>query len=480
VWKKAWISRNWISRSTVERIRLVFCAVGVTNVAVQIPNALRPDTGIVPDVLAVAGAIALAALWIGGVYRGGFPRWAGPVELAAFLCFGLGTAQPAASLGQLFAAVYLRCLFGSHRAAAARSAGYIAVVFTLASLLHSADVTQRPLDMVAWAGPSIVLTTLVVRILSVCLTRLARSRDVNARLADSTRRLSAARAADQAWDVVREGARAIVPDATEVRLAVTGDHASALAGEGAVLLEVSGGNGRLSDGNGQLSERNGRRSDGNGRHGWLRIAAPRPLCAEEREALSVLVSQAAIVLDRLALRAQLAYRASYDTLTALPNRTHFADRLTGAIAERPVAALFIDLDDFKAVNDTLGHAAGDQLLAEVGARLSRSLRSGDVAARLGGDEFAVLVDGVATVADATAVARRILEALSRPFRLDGRFVHVRPSIGIALGAAGRSGPADPAERASTVLSRADLAMYLAKTHGKNRYEVYDEVMAGRA
>ncbi len=444
MWKKA-----WTSRSTVEQIRLVFCAVGVTNVAIQIPNALRPDTGIVPDFLAVAGAVALVALWIGGVYRGSFPRWADLVELAAFLCFGLGMAQPAASLGPLFAAVYLRCLFGSHRAAAARGAGYIAVVFTLASLLHSADVMQRPVDVVAWAGPSIVLTTLVVRILSVCLTRLTRSRDINARLADGTRGLSAAQAADQAWAVVREGARAIVPDATEVRLAVTGDRATALADDGAVLLEVS---------------------DGNGRHGWLRVTAPRPLCPEQREALSVLVSQAAIVLDSLALRAQLAYRASHDTLTALPNRTHFADRLAGAIAERPVAALFIDLDDFKAVNDTLGHAAGDELLAEVGARLSRSLRSGDIAARLGGDEFAVLVDGVGTVADATTVARRVLEALSRPFRLDNRLVHVRPSIGIALGAAS---PTEPAERAATVLSRADVAMYVAKTNGKNRYEVYD-------
>jgi diguanylate cyclase (GGDEF)-like protein len=315
---------------------------------------------------------------------------------------------------------------------------------------------QQPVTMVAWAGPSIALTTLVVRILSVCLTRLTRSRDVNAQLADSARRLSAAQAPEQAWDMVRAAAQAIVPDAAEVRVAVTGDRAITQAGEGAVLLEVS---------------------DGNRRHGWLRVATSRRLGAEQREALTVLASQAAIVLDSLALRARLAYRASYDTLTALPNRTHFADRLTDAIAERPVAALFIDLDDFKAVNDTLGHAAGDELLAEVGVRLSRSLRSGDVAARLGGDEFAVLVDGVGTVADATAVARRILDALSRPFRLDGRLVHVRPSIGIALGTADPTGPAD---RAATVLSQADTAMYLAKTRGKNRYEVYDATTAGRA
>jgi diguanylate cyclase (GGDEF)-like protein len=176
------------------------------------------------------------------------------------------------------------------------------------------------------------------------------------------------------------------------------------------------------------------------------------------------------------IREQLSYQSRHDALTALPNRTAFADALAERLPDRQgtLAVLVIDLDDFKTVNDSLGHGAGDTLLAEVADRLGRCLRGPDVPARLGGDEFGVLLDGLAGVADAEAVAARVLDAMDQPFLLGSGIFHVHSSIGIAV--------VEPDEevgldRGETLLRDADLAMYVAKARGKNRYEVFSEDMA---
>jgi len=167
---------------------------------------------------------------------------------------------------------------------------------------------------------------------------------------------------------------------------------------------------------------------------------------------------------------QLHHLAFHDDLTGLANRALFLDRLEHALerAERSgqsVSVAFVDLDGFKAVNDTLGHAAGDALLVGVAGRLRGALRSADTLARLGGDEFAVLVD---QGDDATAAARRLLATLGDPFHVDGRSVAVSASIGVATLAPGEDtapGTA-PATRAATLLHRADVAMYAVKASGK--------------
>jgi diguanylate cyclase (GGDEF)-like protein len=179
------------------------------------------------------------------------------------------------------------------------------------------------------------------------------------------------------------------------------------------------------------------------------------------------------VTDRHRLVNELAHQAFHDSLTGLANRALLRDRLEHALARSrrlaaTVAVLFCDLDGFKMVNDTLGHDAGDLLLVEVARRLEYNLRDGDTAARLGGDEFAIVLDET-TTDDTTALAQRLLEALREPFVVNNREVFVPASIGIA------DNGADVLE-ADEMLSRADIAMYAAKSRGRNRIELFEPTM----
>ncbi|MGP4002980.1 putative bifunctional diguanylate cyclase/phosphodiesterase [Streptomyces sp. 8N706] len=181
------------------------------------------------------------------------------------------------------------------------------------------------------------------------------------------------------------------------------------------------------------------------------------------------------VTERVRLQAQLQHSAEHDPLTDLPNRALFTERVRQALSGRRTtdpgtAVLFIDLDGFKAVNDTVGHQAGDELLVHAARRLQESVRAGDTAARLGGDEFAALILGDGT-RDAAAreyriveVAERLRAGLSRPYRVSGTEVRVAASIGVAF--------ADPGINPAELMRNADLAMYRAKAAGKGRVELY--------
>ena len=191
------------------------------------------------------------------------------------------------------------------------------------------------------------------------------------------------------------------------------------------------------------------------------------------------VSQGLLVdtTDQKTLEAQLLHDALHDPLTGLANRVLFADHLERALASArrgrtKVALLFLDLDDFKVVNDTLGHRAGDRLLTEVARRLSEETRAGDIAARQGGDEFTVLLDRVHGVEDAVASAARLAAALCRPIELEGLNIAVTVSVGIAL--------ASDEHGADDLLAHADAAMYAAKAQGKARHAVFDQSMRLRA
>jgi diguanylate cyclase (GGDEF)-like protein len=191
-----------------------------------------------------------------------------------------------------------------------------------------------------------------------------------------------------------------------------------------------------------------------------------------------MANEAALALENARLYEQVRHQAFHDPLTRLANRTLFRDRLEHALARTnrgldQVAVLFVDLDDFKTVNDSLGHPAGDALLVAVGERLVGVLRPGDTVARLGGDEFAVLVEDVADHRDALAPAERILAAFAAPFSVAGSELFIGASVGIALGAA--------ADRsADEVLRNADFAMYQAKSMGKRRYAVFEPGMRAAA
>lgn len=197
--------------------------------------------------------------------------------------------------------------------------------------------------------------------------------------------------------------------------------------------------------------------------------------AGEIQALAAAFNESAASLNRST--SQLRSQAYTDSLTSLPNRKAFTEQLEQSLADADtgaVAVLFIDLDDFKDVNDTQGHAAGDALLQIVASRLLSAVRGSDLVARLGGDEFAVIAhtgDQDDITAVATAVADRILTSMQHPVHLDTRPVSVGCSIGIAL-----SDTAPSIRDADGLLAGADFAMYMAKGQGKNRYELHSQAM----
>ncbi len=190
------------------------------------------------------------------------------------------------------------------------------------------------------------------------------------------------------------------------------------------------------------------------------------------------VGTAQDVTERREFERQLAHQALHDSLTGLPNRTLLLDRLTQAIArvaryERRLAVLFIDVDNFKVVNDSLGHPVGDRLLIDVGERLRGTLRSSDTVARFGGDEYVMLCEELLDERDAVGGAARVRDAFDEPFTLEGEDHRISVSVGVAVTSSATAAPDD-------LLRDADTAMYHAKELGPGRFELFDQEMRARA
>jgi diguanylate cyclase (GGDEF)-like protein/PAS domain S-box-containing protein len=192
-----------------------------------------------------------------------------------------------------------------------------------------------------------------------------------------------------------------------------------------------------------------------------------------------LIFQIQDITDRKRAEQQLLHDAFHDMLTGLPNRALFTDRLKQALARtkrlgaHQFSVLFLDLDRFKVINDSLGHIVGDQLLVGIARRLETCLRPGDTVARLGGDEFTILLEDVTSIDETIEVAKRVGKELALPFNLRGHEVFTTVSIGIAPSTIGYDRPDD-------ILRDADTAMYRAKSLGKARHEVFDKTMHARA
>jgi diguanylate cyclase (GGDEF)-like protein/PAS domain S-box-containing protein len=181
------------------------------------------------------------------------------------------------------------------------------------------------------------------------------------------------------------------------------------------------------------------------------------------------------ISERKVFEQQLAHQAFHDAVTGLANRALFGERVRHALArgrreDRGLAVIFLDLDDFKTINDSLGHAAGDEALVEVAKRLASSIRVSDTAARFGGDEFALLLEDLDGVQDAADTAERVLEALQRPMRAGHKEMVLHASLGISI-----VGPEATAD-AEELIRDADAAMYMAKRHGKGGYRIFEPAM----
>ena len=207
---------------------------------------------------------------------------------------------------------------------------------------------------------------------------------------------------------------------------------------------------------------------------WLNIGAVR----NDRDQITNYVAVFSDITSRKQDEERLSYQANHDPLTRLPNRTLFQERLSRALtratrSQSKVALLFIDLDFFKQVNDTLGHLAGDILLQEVAERLTACVRQGDTVARLAGDEFTVILEDIAEAHDGAVVAHKILTAMATPFNLQGHEAHISSSIGVALY------PGDAGDPQSLV-KLADAAMYRAKHQGRNACRFHSETINAQA
>jgi len=210
----------------------------------------------------------------------------------------------------------------------------------------------------------------------------------------------------------------------------------------------------------------------------LYFDTPRQPQTFELQLLDLAVHLADIAVERAEAQAKLAHQAAHDALTGLPNRVFFLDRAAHALdrtrrSRSAVAVMFLDLDRFKCINDSLGHEAGDHLLIELARRLQEVVRPGDTVARFGGDEFIVLCEGIADEAHALSIAERIGEVVATPFSLAEGEVFVSMSIGIAMASGAGARP-------DTLVENADAAMYRAKARGGNRCEMFDRAMRSRA
>ncbi len=196
-----------------------------------------------------------------------------------------------------------------------------------------------------------------------------------------------------------------------------------------------------------------------------------------KESPPVFVAFVMDITERTQIEEQLQYMAHHDALTALPNRVLFTDRLSQSLAhaerrDQLVAVLFMDLDRFKLINDTMGHDFGDRALQTLAERLNKCVRAGDTVARLGGDEFAIVLEDIASADDVVHFARKILSGLSQSFLLDEREFFITTSIGISLF------PMDGKDT-ETLLKHADIAMYRSKDQGRNTYQFYSSDMSAK-
>ncbi|HEY7735288.1 MAG TPA: bifunctional diguanylate cyclase/phosphodiesterase [Candidatus Limnocylindrales bacterium] len=203
----------------------------------------------------------------------------------------------------------------------------------------------------------------------------------------------------------------------------------------------------------------------------LMTKTDRSLDAWQLELAQSMANEAGVMLENSRLYSQIRHQAFHDALTGLPNRALLTDRVDHALARgrgttmSMVALMFVDLDDFKVINDTFGHGVGDAVLRSVAARLQRLTRSGDTVARLSGDEFSVLLEDLSGPTDATSAAARVVEAFEQPIEAGDRAVHVSVSVGVDVGTRSSRTP-------ETLIRNADFAMYNAKRAGKGQFRAY--------
>ena len=416
------------------------------------------------------------------------------LDAAAITAFALAGTEPAIAFSVVFPALWFRAVYGSTRRVvlycAAVSTGLIATL-PLWGLVPGHESSVDPVPVVG-VVPVLVTTVAVARHLALGLFAREESQRRDTALNELGNRLlgltDAAAIQEWGWAAVRSvcavtpGLRVLVLDSDGDLLRVAGhaggfvdlpsslptDVVRSLTTDGQTwspaadrAMDAAVGE-RIAWQCGLLPHRTDR---------WLLFGAPTRPAAEVGVALRLLFTQLELAMRNSTTHQDLTTQARTDSLTGLANRAAFSTALAATLrtGDTGVTVLFLDLDDFKTVNDGLGHAAGDELLRQVAQRVDSAVRADDLCARLGGDEFAVLLrdgPGDRWAADAEALAERLVEVVAAPFALMNRVAHVGVSVGLAHAEAGGT--------AAQVVQRADIAMYAAKAKGKNRLQSFDD------
>ncbi len=470
----------------IEQTRRLFAISAVLSLAATLP---RPLIVMLPGLrpLAAAALAVLVVVWVRRYRTRRAGLLADLAEAAAVVLLVTALPMPVAIYICWFAAVWFRALYGSARRAvlycALISAGALAAV-PLWARFTGGDVRTQLLTMLV-PVPALWLTMLVARALARSLFAREQSRRRDAALVQLGNRLigltdrteihQQGRTCVAAICAATPGLRALTLSGDGEQLRVL-DHAGELAPVPRELPRAVlpgdpgiGGVHRFADGPatagliGPSAEWLGVALPGEP-DGWIALGAPGAVPPDAIVAVQSMTNQVALALRTSEVHHELREQARIDPLTGLANRSAFLEELDRRrLGPGRCVLLFLDLDDFKNVNDELGHAAGDALLAHVASRLRAALRPQDVCARLGGDEFAVLLPDAAD--SAPAVAQRLVDTIAGRVSLDGRMVQVCTSVGLAFAA--------PGITSAALLKHADAAMYAAKARGKNRVEVFD-------
>jgi diguanylate cyclase (GGDEF)-like protein len=472
----------------VERIRRLFLLSALAAVILT-PVAVVRDADVWSLSLVAVSCPTLAASWLYRYRRRRTPVVLDVADVVAVLAFALACPQPAIAFGILVPALWFRAVYGRTPRVAAYAAGMCAAISAAVPLWGLIPGQQATTVAAPVLGslPAMIINAVVARHLALSLfereldqVREAALAALGSRLIGVTDRLQVI---SSSWTT----AEAICRTTPGLRLTVAYD-------DGGDTLRVSGTAGPflhrpttlprdlLPTGEirqdpvpiiapAELALSSGVASEWlclalpDTPGGYMLLGAPAGVPPEAVVAARSLLSQVALALRTCAAHAELRAQAHTDGLTGLANRSAFSTAIAEALATPDTDSwvLFLDLDDFKVVNDSLGHQAGDRLLAHLGARLADTLRSGDVCARLGGDEFAVLLSG-ATESDARRIGQRLVELISTPVQLAEGLARIGASVGAAPLRAGTS--------ETLVVHQADVAMYAAKAAGKNQLQFF--------
>ena len=481
-------------QKVIETTRWLFGLLTLLSLLFVLPVPLSEARG-VESLLVVGSAVYLAGSWTVGYLRRRVSLAMDVADALAILAFALASPRPIVVLGFLYSALWFRSLYGTTKRAVIRCALYAVALGACLPLwtympTHDAGIDPGPLLGVL---PTMFLTVVVGRHLAGSITARAQAAGRDAVHVKLGAELLSTTDVDEIRTVAWTAATAICTATSGLRVLrvtrdgdvvqveqATGDFAYVPVSLRAVASFDSNGRqtGEWTPGRVELDAAVGVKCawvqvalpqiSGVPDDRWFLVGSPGSGNSEAVASIRNLVNQVDLALRNSEVHRELTLQATLDGLTRLANRATFNATLSAVLGRdrrgRELTVLFVDLDDFKDVNDVFGHAAGDALLREVAARLLRTTRPGDLCARLGGDEFAVLLPETGEKA-AAAVAERIVLAIGAPVHFGGGVARVGASVGVATAATDTE--------IDRVIHHADVAMYAAKANGKAQIQVFE-------